>query len=380
MKLFNIRRRPSKWMIVGCTLAMAMTMGCSSDAPPVAESKPETQERGETEAQLFRRRWRRRSQDTVSELPQTSMPGKSYEGALPELNEAQQTTAKRLQADVTKLAKDIGERNVYEYRAYMKAANYIEEQLKDAGYKVSRQTVHARGRDCFNLEASIPGAKREEEIIVVGAHYDSVPDCPAANDNGSGVAATLELARLFADKKFDRTLRFVLFANEEQPFFHSESMGSLVYARRCKAREEKIVGMLSLETMGYFSDKEGSQNYPAPLNLIYPSVGNFIGFVGNTDSAKLVKQTVGTFRKHAKFPSEGAALPGIIDGVGWSDHWSFWQVGYPAVMVTDTAPFRYPHYHLKSDTPDKLNYERMALVVSGLEQVVADLASTKSAE
>jgi Zn-dependent M28 family amino/carboxypeptidase len=132
--------------------------------------------------------------------------------------------------------------------------------------------------------------------------------------------------------------------------------------------------MLSLETIGYYSDAPNSQQYPPPFNLYYPSTGNFIGFVGNEESSRLVEQVVRAFRQHAKFPSEGSAAPSDVPGVGWSDHWSFWQAGYPALMVTDTAPFRYPHYHLSSDTPDKLDYDRMARVVDGLQAVIGDLA------
>jgi hypothetical protein len=152
----------------------------------------------------------------------------------------------------------------------------------------------------------------------------------------------------------------------------------LVYAKRCKQRSENVVAMLSLETMGYYSDKIGSQRYPSPLlDSIYPLQGNFISFIGNIASSSLVKDVVASFRRHTQFPSEGAALPDFISGVGWSDHWSFWQQGYPGVMVTDTAPFRYPYYHTEDDTPDKVNYDHLARVVAGLERVIADLAGVK---
>jgi hypothetical protein len=133
--------------------------------------------------------------------------------------------------------------------------------------------------------------------------------------------------------------------------------------------------MISLETIGYFSDAPGSQKYPSPgLGLFYPSKGNFIGFAANTTSRSLLRETVAAFRKAGRLPCQGAALPAAIPGIGWSDQWSFWQCGYPAIMVTDTAPFRYPHYHEPTDTPDKLDYDRFALVVSGMEKTIADLA------
>ena len=220
-----------------------------------------------------------------------------------------------------------------------------------------------------------PGKTRPDEIVLIGAHYDSALGAPGANDNGSGTAALLELAKRFSKIEPNRTLRLVFFVNEEPPHFQSETMGSLVYARRCKERKEDLTAVLSLETIGYYSDEEGSQNYPAPLGAVFPKTGNFLGFVGNVDSGPLVDRVLSSFRKHAQFPSEATSLPGTIRGVGWSDQWSFWEFGYQGVMVTDTAPFRYPHYHRATDTPDKLDYDRMARVVAGLQKVIGDLAN-----
>jgi Zn-dependent M28 family amino/carboxypeptidase len=211
--------------------------------------------------------------------------------------------------------------------------------------------------------------------MVIGAHYDSVQGSPGANDNASGVAAILALARAFARTTPTRTLRFVAFTNEEPPLFQTTHMGSRVYARRSRERGEKIVLMLSLETIGYYSDEPGSQHLLFPLNLIYPSTGNFIAFVSNVENGFLVRQLVGSFRQQAQFPSEGGALWGLIPGVGWSDHWAFWKEGFPAVMVTDTALFRYPAYHSNADRPEFVQYERMARVVSGLHAVIAEMAN-----
>ena len=210
--------------------------------------------------------------------------------------------------------------------------------------------------------------------MLVGAHYDSVFGAPGANDNGTGVAALLALARRFAGKEAKHTLRFVAFVNEEPPYFQTEQMGSFVYAGRCKARSDRIAAMISLETIGYFSDMPRSQKYPvAALGAFYPKVGNFIGIVGDVRSRWLVRRAVAEFRKDEKIPAEGAALPSFIAGVGWSDQWSFWKHGYPGIMITDTAPFRYPHYHEPTDTPDKLDYDRFALVVSSAEKLIQSL-------
>jgi Zn-dependent M28 family amino/carboxypeptidase len=187
----------------------------------------------------------------------------------------------------------------------------------------------------------------------------------------------LALARSMTKDTPRRSVRFVAFVNEESPYFGTESMGSLIYARRCRAQQENVVAMLSLETLGFYSDADESQKYPLPLALIYPSKGNFIGFIGNVESVELVKQTVTAFRQSVLFPAEGAALPDAIDGVGWSDHWAFWQQGYPALMVTDTAMFRNPHYHQATDKPPTLSYDRLARVVSGLAGAVRSLASAE---
>jgi Zn-dependent M28 family amino/carboxypeptidase len=250
----------------------------------------------------------------------------------------------------------------------------MEDRLRSTGHPVKRETFSVEGKAFHNLVLELRGSSSPAEIVVIGAHYDSVLGCPGANDNGTGSAALLALARAFARTAPARTLRFAAFPNEEPPHFQTMGMGSRAYARLCKERGEQVAAMVSLETIGFYSEAEGSQQYPAPLSLIYPSRGNFIAFVGNVGSGGLVRRAIGTFRKRARFPSEGAALPGWLPGVGWSDHWSFWEEGYPAIMVTDTAVFRYPHYHLVSDTPDKVDYESCARVVSGLRAVIEDLA------
>ena len=143
-------------------------------------------------------------------------------------------------------------------------------------------------------------------------------------------------------------------------------MGSVVYATRARERGEKIVAMLSLETIGYYSNERGSQTYPAPFHLMLPSTGNFIAMVSNFASASLLRRIARGFRSGSTLRVIASPAPERIPGIGWSDHWSFWRQGYPAVMLTDTAPFRYPYYHTREDTPDKLDYERIALVVSGV--------------
>jgi len=304
-----------------------------------------------------------------------SMPGKSYRGALPALTEEQSDLAERLRGHVETLAGDIGERNTERYGALAEAAAYVEGKLSVGGREVRRVGYDIEGRLYDDLAITIDGSDSSAGDVVIGAHYDSAIGSPGANDNGSGVAALIELAARRGDARPRRTIHFVAFVNEEPPHFNDGTMGSQVYARECRRRGRDVAAMMSLETIGYYSDREGSQLYPFPVGLFYPSTGDFVGFVGNFASRALVRRAVGLFRGAAPFPSEGAALPSVVPGVGWSDHRSFWEQGYPALMVTDTAPFRYPHYHTRRDTPDKVDYERLARVVSGLEHVITGLAS-----
>ena len=305
----------------------------------------------------------------------TSMPGKSYRGALPDATDIEQASQARLKRDLGVIASDIGSRSQFEVPALRKTEAYLQETLEKIGYAVERQDYQSRGVEVANLVVEVPGSTHVKEIVVVGAHYDTADGHAGANDNGTGVVGLLELARMFHGATPARTLRFVFFVNEEPPFFQTELMGSLVYARRCESQGEAVVGMLSLETMGYYSDAKGSQKYPFPFSMFYPSTGNFIGFVGDTESRPLIRQVVKSFRENVQFPSEGASIPSSISGIGWSDHWSFWQCGYPALMVTDTAPFRYPYYHTAGDTIDKIDFDRLSRVVVGLKPVIEDLVN-----
>ena len=279
-----------------------------------------------------------------------------------------------LKAVVQELSGNIGERNLWRYPQLNAAAEFIEKSFRQAGLQPRRDSYEVNGLASHNIEVEIRGAS--PEIVLVGAHYDSVFGAPGANDNGTGVAALLGLVRRFAGKQTHHTLRFVAFVNEEPPYFQTPQMGSFVYAGRCKKRGDRIAAMISLETIGYFSDAPRSQTYPvAALGAFYPKVGNFIGIVGNLQSRGLVRRAIAEFRKDGKIPAEGAALPAFIAGVGWSDQWSFWQHGYPGIMITDTALLRYPHYHEASDTPDKLDYDRFTLVVSSAEKLIQLLAT-----
>lgn len=303
------------------------------------------------------------------------MPGRSHSGEIAPLSAGERHVADRLALHVRHLAADIGERNLWRYEQLRAASRYVQDAFREHGYQVDLQSFESDGFTVENVEAERRGAIHPEEIVVIGAHYDSVIGCPGANDNASGMAALIELAGIFAGRSPGRTVRFVGFVNEEPPFFQTGRMGSVHYARRAADRRERLVAMLSIETIGAYSDERGSQRFPLPLfRWFYPDTGNFIAFVGDIRSRQLVRRTVAAFRRRTAFASEGAAVPGWIPGVSWSDHWSFWQHGYQAIMVTDTALFRYPAYHTPDDTPDKIDCGRIARVVSGLVDVIDDLA------
>ncbi|WP_413165957.1 M28 family peptidase [Capilliphycus salinus ALCB114379] len=302
------------------------------------------------------------------------MPEHSYNGKLQPLQNEEIALQTSLKRDIQKIADEIGVRNVSQYEKLNAAKTFLETALTQAGYEVKLQEYQIDNKLYYNLEVERLGTEKPNEIVLVGGHYDSAFTSPGANDNGTGVVATLELARIFAQKSTKRTVRFVEFTNEEPPFFWTENMGSLVYAQRSRRNQENIVAMLSLETMGYFSDAVGSQKYPFPINLFYPNQGNFIAFIGDINSGDLVRQAIKSFRRHAQFPSEGVSLPSWIPGVGWSDQWAFWQQEYKGIMITDTAPYRFPFYHTEEDTPDKIDFDKLTRVVAGLAEVISDLA------
>jgi Zn-dependent M28 family amino/carboxypeptidase len=281
----------------------------------------------------------------------------------------------RLERDVSILASEIGERYVGMGATLTVSAKHISTGFGDAGWEIDGQTFEVAGQDVHNIIAERAGGSRPDEIVVIGAHYDSVPGCPGANDNASGVAALLEIARACRQHEFARTLRLVAFVNEEPPFFQTPAMGSLVYARHCRSAGDRIVGMCALETIGCYTGARGTQHYPAaPLKWCYPDAGNFIAFVSDLRSRRWLQEAAAAFRASSEFPLQAASLPSSIPGVGWSDHWAFWQAGFPALMVTDTAPYRYPHYHTASDTPEKLDYPGFARVTGGLIGMVQRLA------
>jgi hypothetical protein len=307
--------------------------------------------------------------------------------------------ATELRETVEKLATDIGERNCYNPDGLEKAAAWIEEQFRLLGYTPRRLPVHVPAgapyhcgaMTVWNIEAVKPGPPGAEEIVV-GAHYDSKvgmpgwhdsysprPDrkgTPGANDNASGVAATLALARLLRDAPAARTIRFVAFVNEEPPFFQSEAMGSLVYAKElARDKTRRVAGMFSPETLGNYSPAERGKRIPFSAAFGLSRNADYVCFLSNGGSQAFAKECAEIFQAHSRIELRRVAFPQLVKRIGWSDDWAFWRVGIPAFAVTDTAFLRSNDYHELSDTPDKLDYDTMAEVVWGLRHMLQEIAS-----
>jgi hypothetical protein len=303
-----------------------------------------------------------------------SMPGRSFSGTAPAFSATEKLVAKNLREHVDALAVGIGIRHAEVGDSLRRAAKYCSVQFIRRNFSVEMESFDFDGVSQQIVVAEIPGKRRPKEVIVIGAHYDTVPGSPGADDNASGIAALIEIATLLKDVPMDRTVRFVAFPNEE---YHGEdwrNMGSYHHAKRSHDRGDNLVGMIALEMLGYFSNEPGSQKYPFPFNLFYPDRGNFIGFVGNSASRDWVRKVVRNFRELTPFPAEGAAAPERFKDIARSDHWAFWQFGCPALMVTDTSNFRYPYLHAMEDTPDKIDFDAMARITVGMAKVIVRLA------
>lgn len=335
-------------MRVGVSFAVFLALGCA----PAANTKP----------------------PPTTEHPKPTLPNDK----LADLAEREKAYRSELEKDVRFLAK-LGERNAKKKWELADAADWVFSELEAAGYSPRREGYEVDGVAAQNFEANVRGEGDAREIVVVGAHYDTAEGSPGADDNASGVAAVMALARRFRTATPARALRFVFFTNEEPPYFQTENMGSAVYARGVSERKEEVVAMLSVESIGFYSDAANSQKFPAGLGKDFPSIGNFVAVVGDGSSADLVTRITQTMGSWSTIPTQGAALDAKLPGVGWSDHWAFWQIQVPAVMITDTALFRNPHYHKPTDQPDTLDFARMARVVAGLESVIADLTGDATA-
>jgi len=275
-----------------------------------------------------------------------------------------------LHRHVETLAGLIGPRHLGRPSSTEAAIAYIHRELLSSGDEVRRETFDAKPGQATNLIVERPGTTKPDEIVVLGAHHDTVPETPGADDNASAVAVLIEVAKLTRNLQTRRTIRFVAFANEEPPYFMTDTMGSAVHARGCHERGEKIVGMLCLEMVGYYSDEPNTQRAPEQLprwvRAFFPKSGNFLTAVGNMKSIGLGWCFRRGFKRCTRFPLWSVSLPGNVVDISLSDHSSFWDFGYPALMLTDTSYFRNPNYHRATDRPETLDYERMVHVTRGV--------------
>jgi hypothetical protein len=285
-----------------------------------------------------------------------------------------QQTAERLEAHLRALTETIGERSVRYPENLNKTADYIQSFYKDVGIAVHREPYDYAGFKVANIVAEISTVSRPSRRYLLGAHYDSVSGTVGADDNASAIAVQLETAReleaLIGQDNLDLAVTFVSFALEEPPAYGTRYMGSRVYAKRARKEQEKIDGMICLEMVGYACDEPGCQHYPFPLSFFgYPKQGNYIGIVGNFKSGDFTQDLFSAFQNNPELPVVKSKIPfngRIVPAVRLSDHASFWDQGFKAVMITDTAFFRNPHYHRASDTMEKLDYRFMAELVESL--------------
>ena len=280
---------------------------------------------------------------------------------------------KRLEAHVRTLSESLSPRDESRPENLDRVAAYIRREFESAGGRLSEQSYQVGGRTYRNVIATF-GAETNERIVV-GAHYDAAGPLPGADDNASGVAGLIELAHLLGKGNTPVKVELVAYTLEEPPFFRSEFMGSAVHARALKKEGARVRAMFSLEMIGYFSDAPGSQRFPISLlRLFYPTEGNFISVVGKVGQGLLVRRIKGAMLEASSVPVYSISAPWSIPGVDFSDHSNYWEVGYPAVMITDTAFYRNPNYHTAADTAEKLDYERMAQVVEGVHAAVNELS------
>lgn len=279
----------------------------------------------------------------------------------------------RLEAHVRKLSVDFSPRDVGHLENLDRAAAYIAGELTQAGGSVSEQGYRVENRSYRNVIAHF--GPDTPERIVVGAHYDACMPLPGADDNASGVAGLIELARLLGAKAPTIRVDLVAFSTEEPPYFGTTGMGSSVHALSLKKENVRVRAMLSLEMIGYFSDERGSQHFPAGfLSAFYPSTGNYIGVVGRVSDGLLARRVKSAMSQAAPMPVFSISAPSILPGIDFSDQLNYWHAGYSAVMITDTAFYRNLNYHTQHDTAEKLDYKRMAMVVEGVYAAVVDLA------
>ncbi len=290
---------------------------------------------------------------------------------VPRLDMGVHPSSGRLRGSVEKLCSDFTPRSYRDVRNLDRAADWIADRLRDSGLEVELQEYRIETAMYRNVIARRAGSDPSAGAIVIGAHYDAYGDMPGADDNASGVAVLLELARTLPDVQHRRTHYLVAFSTEEPPYFGTDDMGSYVFARQLRRRGVDVALMVALVLVGFYSDEPGSQRFPsAAFRLLYPGRGNFIAVIGDLKAGPGIERAKRGMRAGGKLPVHSLRAPMSTGFVHLSDHWSFRRLGFSGVLVTDTAFMRYPHYHQPEDTPEKLDYERMAELVKSLHGIL----------
>jgi Zn-dependent M28 family amino/carboxypeptidase len=279
----------------------------------------------------------------------------------------------RLEAHVRKLSVELAPRDESHIENLYRVAEYIKNEFSQTTASVSEQPYRVSGKSYRNVIAQF--GPDSAERIVIGAHYDTAGPLPGADDNASGVAGLIELARLLGRQQPPMRVELVAFTLEEPPYFRTTGMGSSVHAESLRKQNIRVRAMFSLEMIGYFSDAPNSQQFPAGiLRAFYPSTGNYIGVVGRLSDWSLARHTKAAMRNASPLPVYSINTPSFVPGVDFSDQLNYWHAGYGALMITDTAFYRNGNYHTAHDTAEKLDYKRMAMVVEGVYAAVVELS------
>ena len=307
-----------------------------------------------------------------------SMPGQSPPAASTALTPDEREISEHLKVQCEEIAHRIGQRSTIKMQGLDRAREYITQRLARSSMRPKDMVFSSRGEQAINMEVEIEGTTAKDEIVVVGAHYDTASYTPGAGDNASGVSMLLEVARLIGMRSHDRTVQIVFFDRGSSRFAGSDDSGSYHWAAEAKKQNKKVMAMISIDSIGMYLDEPGSQNGPFPVTLMYPGQGNFVMFASDFGSRQLVQACVQNFRVQGGFPCEGITLPGFMPWLAHSDHFPFRQNDWPSLIVTDTGPLRNTEQDQMTDTWDRLNYDRMALVTTRLVKVIERLTQKSS--
>jgi Peptidase family M28 len=307
------------------------------------------------------------------QLRPVSYPGQSYQGPLAPLSAAETELKSKLYKHVNAMANKIGERHFLRYKQLNISTTYITALFRHYGYQPTLQGYQFEVQRFNNIIAEVKGTEQADDVVIVGAHYDTVPMSVGADYNATGIAALIELAGYFKQHPQPFTIRFVAFANKEVPFIYGPNMGSVRYVGKLMREHTHVVAMYALEGLGYYKTSRYSQRYPYFLSVFRSDVGDFLAFISNYKNQALLSDSLRAFRTSSPFPSQGFTAPNFISSISSSDHWAFWQKGYPAIMITDTLFYRNKNYLRETDTLNTLDFDRFTRAVIGIQHMLENL-------